>query len=55
VRLRILDVHDFPILRHWHIMQRKGRRLSPSAQELKNFVLEQAKYFFRLPWIADYH
>ena len=48
-RLQILDVCDFPILRHWYIMQRKGKRLSPAAQAFKTFVLQQAKEFIRLP------
>jgi DNA-binding transcriptional LysR family regulator len=48
-RLQILDVKGFPILRHWYIMQRTGKRLSPSAQAFKTFVLEQAKEFIRLP------
>ena len=48
-RLQVLDVKGFPIRRHWYIMQRKGKRLSPSAQEFKTFVLEHAKDFIRLP------
>lgn len=48
-RLQILDVQDFPILRQWYVMQRKGKRLSPAAQAFKMFVLEQAKEFIRLP------
>jgi len=48
-RLQVLDVEGFPIVRHWYIMQRKGKRLSPAAQEFKTFVLEQAKEFIRLP------
>jgi len=44
-RLQILDVIDFPIQRHWYVIQRKGKRLSPAAQAFKNFVLEQAKEF----------
>jgi DNA-binding transcriptional LysR family regulator len=48
-RLQILDVFDFPIVRHWYIMQRKGKRLSPAAIEFKQFVLDQAKAFIRLP------
>ena len=47
--LQVLDVKGFPIRRHWYIMQRKGKRLSPSAQEFKAFVLEHAKDFIRLP------
>ena len=48
-RLQILDVKDFPIQRHWYVIQRKGKRLSPVAQAFKTFVLEQAKAFIRLP------
>jgi DNA-binding transcriptional LysR family regulator len=48
-RLQVLDVVDFPIVRHWYIMQRKGKRLSPAAIEFKQFVLDQAKAFIRLP------
>jgi len=44
-RLQILDVKDFPIQRHWYVIQRKGKRLSPVAQAFKRFVLEQAKEF----------
>ena len=48
-RLQVLDVKGFPIERHWYVIQRKGKRLSPVAQAFKTFVLEQAKEFIRLP------
>lgn len=48
-RLQVLDVKGFPIRRHWYVIQRKGKRLSPVAQAFKTFVLEQAKEFIRLP------
>ena len=48
-RLNILDVLGFPIKRHWYVIQRKGKRLSPAAQAFKEFVLEQAAQFIRLP------
>lgn len=48
-RLVILDVEDFPIIRHWHIVQRSGKRLSPVALAFKNFVLAEAANFIRLP------
>ena len=48
-RLVILAVEDFPIIRHWHIVQRTGKRLSPVAQAFKQFVLEEAEQFIRLP------
>ena len=48
-RLDILDVQGFPIKRHWYVIQRKGKRLSPAAQAFKEFVLEQASQVIRLP------
>ncbi|VAW68556.1 RuBisCO operon transcriptional regulator CbbR [hydrothermal vent metagenome] len=48
-RLVILNVEDFPIKRHWHIVQRSGKRLSPLAQTFKQFVLDEAAQFIRLP------
>ncbi len=48
-RLNILDVQDLPIIRHWYVLQRKGKRLSPAAQAFKEFVLKQAAKFIRLP------
>jgi DNA-binding transcriptional LysR family regulator len=47
-RLDILDVQDFPIMRHWYVLQRKGKRLSPAAQAFKDFVLNHAAQFIRL-------
>jgi DNA-binding transcriptional LysR family regulator len=48
-RLVILPVEDFPIIRHWRIVQRSGKRLSPVAQAFKQFVLDEAEHFIRLP------
>jgi len=48
-RLVILNVKDFPIQRHWHIVQRSGKRLSPVAVAFKQFVLDEAVQFIRLP------
>lgn len=41
-RLRILDVQDFPIMRHWHIVHRKNKRLSTVAQAFRKFLLKEA-------------
>ncbi|MFW2374059.1 MAG: LysR family transcriptional regulator [Gammaproteobacteria bacterium] len=46
-RLVLLDVEDFPIIRHWHIVQRHGKRLSPVAQAFKQFVLDHAEQFIQ--------
>ncbi|MGD2053223.1 MAG: LysR family transcriptional regulator [Gammaproteobacteria bacterium] len=48
-RLDILDVQDLPIMRHWYVLQRKGKRLSPAAHAFKGFVLNHAAQFIRLP------
>jgi len=42
-RLAVLDVEGFPILRHWYIVHRADKRLSPVAQAFKEFVLGPAQ------------
>lgn len=37
-RLAILSAESFPILRHWYIVHRKGKRLSPVATAFKHYV-----------------
>ena len=41
-RLKVLDVQDFPIMRHWHVVHRKNKRLSSVAQAFKEFLLKEA-------------
>jgi len=38
-RLVVLDVVDFPIMRHWYVVHRTDKRLSPTAQAFREFVL----------------
>lgn len=40
--LTVPDVLHFPIMRQWFVMHRKGKRLSPVAQEFKDFLLKEA-------------
>ncbi len=40
-RLVELNVTGLPIKRHWYIVHRVGKRLSPMATEFRNFVLEK--------------
>lgn len=47
-RLVILKVENFPIRRHWYVVMRKGKRLSPIAREFKSFVMAEAPRFVRL-------
>lgn len=42
-RLIILDVAEFPIQRHWYMVYRRGRRLSPAAMAFHQFVLAEAQ------------
>jgi DNA-binding transcriptional LysR family regulator len=38
-RLAVLQVEGFPIMRHWYVVHRADKRLSPAAQAFKEFVL----------------
>lgn len=42
-RVVILDVATFPIMRHWYIVHRRGKRLSTVAQAFKHFILKESK------------
>ncbi|MDH5181565.1 MAG: LysR family transcriptional regulator [Gammaproteobacteria bacterium] len=44
-RLVVLDIDGFPILRHWYVVHRQGKRLSPIAEAFRQFVLTEAKGF----------
>ncbi|HQR50542.1 MAG TPA: LysR family transcriptional regulator [Methylophilaceae bacterium] len=41
-RLIVLDVQNFPILRNWYVVHRKGKRMTAVAQAFKEFLLEEA-------------
>lgn len=41
-RLAVLEVEGFPIMRHWYVVHRVDKRLSPVAQAFKEFVLAMA-------------
>lgn len=41
-RLAVLNVEGFPIMRHWYVVHRTDKRLSPVAQAFKQFVLADA-------------
>jgi len=42
-RLVILDVANFPIMRHWHIVHRANKRLSIAGKAFKQFLLTEAE------------
>lgn len=41
--LVLLDVEGFPIVRHWHLVTRKGRVMSSVAKAFREYILEKAK------------
>ncbi len=48
-RLVVLDVAEFPIMRHWYVVHRRGKRLSAPAEAFKQFVLKEANRLLRVP------
>lgn len=40
-RLVILDVAEFPILRHWYAVHRRGKRLSAVSEAFKDFLIAE--------------
>jgi len=48
-RLVVLDVDGLPIRRHWYIVHRRGKRLSPMATSFRAFVLQDARAMLELP------
>lgn len=52
-RVVLLDVEDFPILRHWYIVHREGKRLPAVAQAFRKFVLEEGANLLKdLPQVS---
>ena len=43
VRLAMLNVEHFPLLRHWFVAHRSNKRLSSAALAFKDFLLVEAK------------
>jgi DNA-binding transcriptional LysR family regulator len=46
-RLAVLDIADFPIMRHWYVVHRRGKRLSAAAEAFKQFMLKEARAILR--------
>ncbi len=47
-RLVVLDVAEFPIMRHWYVVHRKGKRLSAAAEAFKSFMLDEGPKLLRV-------
>ena len=48
-RLVVLDVADFPIMRHWYLVHRRGKRLSAAAEAFRQFMLKDAHALLHNP------
>lgn len=48
-RLVVLDVEGFPLQRHWYMVYRKGKRLSPPARAFHDFVLAESQRIWDEP------
>jgi DNA-binding transcriptional LysR family regulator len=42
-RLAVLNVEQFPLLRHWYVVHRSNKRLSGAALAFKGFLLDSTK------------
>ncbi len=47
--IRVLDVAGFPIERHWYVVRRQGKRLSPVASTFMKFVQREAGALWQMP------
>ena len=48
-RVAVLDVQDFPILRHWYVVHRQNKRLSPIAETFNKFMVKEAANLWSIP------
>jgi len=51
-RLVVLDIEEFPIVRHWYIVHKEGRRFTPVPQAFCQFVLDHAESLIHLPQLS---
>ena len=47
-QLVILKVEGLPVLRQWHVVHLRDKRLAPAAQAFKAFMLEEGRAFLKL-------
>ncbi len=44
-KLVVLDVENFPLKRYWHLVSRKGKKLSPAAIAFQGFIMNSAESY----------
>lgn len=52
-QIAVLDIEGFPIIRHWHVVQRKGKKLTPTAREFVRFVVENSARIWSLETLYE--
>lgn len=45
--LKIVNVKGFPIYRHWYVVQREGKRLSPIATVFNDYIMQKAEQLIK--------
>jgi DNA-binding transcriptional LysR family regulator len=53
-RLVVLHIEDFPIMRRWHIVHRRGKRFAAIPETFKKFVLEHAEELLDISHMDGY-
>jgi len=54
-RVVVLKIEDFPIMRQWHIVHRKGKRFAAIPQAFKNYVLKNAEALINIVPLENNH
>ncbi len=54
-RLVVLDIREFPIMRHWFVVHRSGKRLSAAAEAFRRFLLSGSGEEPRAPGVRRQH
>ncbi|GAV20429.1 HTH-type transcriptional activator CmpR [Mariprofundus micogutta] len=54
-RVVVLKIEDFPIMRQWHIVYRKGKRFAAIPEAFKNYVLEHAEALINIVPLENNH
>jgi len=48
-RIAVLQAEDFPVIRHWYMVHREGKRETPLMRSFHDYVLAEAHRHVRLP------
>ncbi len=54
-RVVVLNIEDFPIMRQWYIVHRKGKRFAAIPEAFKNYVLEHAEGLINIVPLENNH